>query len=250
MWTFPSYFYFKKGSLPERKFVAAQTGPVHRQPGVWYPKGIPDVKFNRERRTAQDLNIPRQSAAEAASAGGAANDNAQGGFGAAAPIVPNPRKTKADETGDITSLTRKLDRTLYLLISEDGKTWKFPTTGIVPKEPLHDAAIRGLETLGGVDMHTWTVSNTPCAVVRYQDDKRQSIINEQQFSIEEDNDSILEKLSALTKSREYMIKAHIIHGTFVPQTKGLQFSWLSKEEIKEKVTPEYWDQVEVLLSNQ
>ena len=35
MWTFPSYFYFKKGTLAERRFQSVQKGVISKQPGVW-----------------------------------------------------------------------------------------------------------------------------------------------------------------------------------------------------------------------
>lgn len=226
MWTFPAYFYFKKGTLSERKFAAAQKGPVTRQPGVWYPRGIPDVKFNRERRFKQEIVIPRENAANGLDEG--SEDSVL------RPIVGNPRITEADTKGDTKALTRRLDRTLYLLVKQ--QEWKFPSFGLQAKEPLHEAAQRGLTEIGGPNMYTWTVSNTPCAVLRYSDAQRKAILNGN---------------SEQTQSKEYLIKSHILHGKFVPAAKGVaDFAWLTKEEIKEKVTKDYWEQVEVLLSNQ
>ncbi len=170
MWTFPQYFYFKKGTLSERKFTAAQKGPVTRQPGVWYPRGVPDIKFNRERRFKQEIVIPRE--------------NSEDGDSLSDPIVPNPRVTEADAKNDTRALTRKLDRTLYLLVQQNSE-WKFPSFSLEAKEPLHDAAERGLRQIGGVNMKTWTVSNTPAAVIKGSD-----------------------------ANKEFFIKSHIIHGTF------------------------------------
>lgn len=226
MWTFPSYFYFKKGTLSERKFAAAQKGPVTRQPGVWYPNGIPDVKFNRERRLKQDVVIPRETPAKGA-------DGAVSEDSVLRPIVGNPRVTEADKTGDIKALTRRLDRTLYLLVKQ--KEWKFPSFSLAAQEPLHEAAERGLRELGGPNMYTWTVSNTPCAVLRYGDAQRNSLLSENFDQ---------------SASKEYLIKSHIIHGTFVPAAKDVDFAWLTKEEIKDKVSQAYWSEVEVLLSQQ
>lgn len=225
MWTFPAHFYFKKGSLSERKFVAAQRGPVTRQPGVWFPKGIPDIKFNRERTLKQEIVIPREKGPE----GEASSDSVL------RPIVGNPRITEADKTGDVKALTRCLDRTIYLLVNENGQGWKFPSFNILESEGLHESAERGVREIGGPNMHTWTVSNTPCAVVRYGDANRGSVLSENFDQ---------------AQSKEYFIKSHIIHGKFVPKEKGLEFAWLAKDEIKEKVTPEYWNQVNDILSNQ
>lgn len=50
---------------------------------------------------------------------------------------PMPRVTEADKTGDVKSLNRALQRTLYLLVKGGKGGWTFPTTGLVPKEDLH-----------------------------------------------------------------------------------------------------------------
>lgn len=226
MWTFPSYFYFKKGTLSERKFVAAQRGPVTRQPGVWFAKGLPDIKFNRERRLKQDVVITREKGPDG---------NEASGDSVLRPIVGNPRVTEADKKGDITALTRRLDRTLYLLVNKNGAGWRFPSFDLAEKEALHDAAERGLHEIGGPNMHTWTVSNTPCAVLRFGDAERSVLLDGNYDQ---------------TQSREYLIKSHIIHGKFVPKGKDLDFAWLAKDEIKDKVTPEYWNQIADLISNQ
>ena len=63
---------------------------------------------------------------------------------------PRPRRTEADEKGDVRRLDRALDRTLYLVVrSGEGEaaTWGFPT-GVVPtEEMLHEVwlcSFRGL----------------------------------------------------------------------------------------------------------
>lgn len=50
---------------------------------------------------------------------------------------PMPRVTEADKTGDVKSLNRSLQRTLYLLVKGGKGGWTFPTAGLVPKEDLH-----------------------------------------------------------------------------------------------------------------
>lgn len=208
MWTFPQYFYFKKGTLSERKFTAAQKGPVTRQPGVWYPRGLPDIKFNRERRSKQEIVIPREKSSE------------DGEDSLSRSIAANPRITKADTENDIKALTRKLDRTLYLLVEQNSE-WKFPTFGLDAKEPIHDAAERGLRQVGGINMKTWTVSNTPAAVIKTEDSRK-----------------------------EFFIKSHIIHGTFNLQNiHGVtDYAWLTKNEISEKVSSEYYNELGPLLA--
>lgn len=206
MWTFPAYFYFKKGTLSERKFTSAQRGSPNRQPGVFFPRGAPDMKLNRERRFKQEIVIPREDEEDDASL--------------SRPIVPNPRITEADTKNDTRALSRQLDRTLYLLVQQNNE-WKFPTFSLQAKEPLHEAAERGLREVGGVNMHTWTVSNTPAAVLKANDNK------------------------------EFFIKSHIIHGNFnVQNVQGVtDFAWLNKSEISEKVSKPYFEHLEPLLAN-
>lgn len=215
MWTFPQHYYFKKGSLAERKFVKHQRGPVAKQPGVFYPRGVPDVKFNRERRFKQEIVVPREGGDE----GGNVEESSF-----TKPIEPNSRITEADEKGDVRSLARKLDRTLYLVI-KDAKagTWKLPAFKINVKEYLHDAAERGLRELGGPNMNTWTVSNTPSAVVKYDGEDPQH--------------------------KEFFIKSHILDGQFVPQDKSIDFAWLTKEEIQTYVDKSYFETLEPVFGN-
>ncbi|CAN6619430.1 large ribosomal subunit protein mL46 [Trichomonascus vanleenenianus] len=207
MWTFPQYFYYKKGSLSERRFVAHQRGPVVRHPGVIYEQGLPDIKFNRERRFKQEIVVPKE--------GG--DEGSESSF--TRPIAPNSRKTEADEKNDTKSLIRQLDRTLYLAIKKENE-WAFPTFDLLAKEPLHIAAERGLRELGGPNMHTWTVSNTPAAMFRRD------------------------------PARDFFVKSHIIHGQFTPQDKKVDFAWLTKEELGDKFAPKYYKVLEPVLSNQ
>lgn len=211
MWTFPQHYYFKKGSLSERKFVKAQRGPVVKQPGVFYPRGEPDVKFNRERRFKQEVVVPREGEGE---------DGNVEESSFTKPIEPNPRQTEADEKNDVRSLIRKLDRTLYL-VTKDTKTgaWRFPTFSLNQNEYLHDAAERGIRELGGVNINTWTVSNTPCAVFKEPSHK------------------------------EFFIKSHILDGQFVPQDKSTDFAWLAKEELESYVDKSYFQSLDPVLGN-
>ena len=57
---------------------------------------------------------------------------------------PMPRVTEADKMGDVKSLDRALQRTLYLLVKGGKGGWKFPTAGLVPKEDLH--TVRAVST--------------------------------------------------------------------------------------------------------
>ena len=56
--------------------------------------------------------------------------------------VPKPveRISDADRRGDERSLSRKMERTLYLLVQKNG-VWGFPTSRLGPKESLHTVSI-------------------------------------------------------------------------------------------------------------
>lgn len=213
MWTFPHYFYFKRGTLAERRFLMAQKGPISKQPGVWFPKGVPDIKHNRERSKKQEVNLPGQEREEQV--------GTQSNSDISRPIVPNPRVTQADKSNDLCSLERKLSRTLYLLVKAPEGSWSFPSFPAEGKS-LHTIAEEGLRELGGVNINTWTVSNTPAAALKSSDG-----------------------------SHEFLIKSHILAGKFDIQDKNTvaDFAWLTKEEVQARVDSSYFDEVGFLLAD-
>lgn len=195
MWTFPSYFYFKKGTLSQRKFNDLQRGPVPRHKEMYFPAGLPDIHHNRDRRFKQEVNIVPDEQQK---------------------VVSQPRITENE--AETTSLERKLDSTLYLLVN-DGK-WRLPAFDVNDDaKSLTSAAENGLRQLGGEFMNIWTVSNTPVAVLRYQDSAKP----------------------------EFLIKSHILHGRFSPQNQNMQFAWLARDEIAAKVDKDYFEQIQSLL---
>lgn len=193
MWTFPSYFYFKRGTLAQRRYNDLQKGPMARHKGVYYPDGLPDVHHNRDRRFKQEINI--------------------------VPDEQEKVKLQSRQSEDKpTSLARKLDSTLYLLV-KNGSTWKLPSFDVQDDaKSLHEVTETGIHELGGENMNLWTVSNTPAAVLKSAGDKP-----------------------------EFIIKSHILHGQFQPQSKPVEFAWLAKNEIKDKVDAKYFAEIEPLL---
>lgn len=227
MWTFPSYYYFRKGTLSEREFSSAQRGPVVKNPTTHFSRGEPDILHNRERRSKQYVCLAKRDESDDKLFGKKTSSDSDI---LTRKIVPNPRVTEADKNNITTSLIRKLDRTLYLVV-ETPQGWRLPSFGLNAKEPLHEAAERGLRELGGENINTWTVSQTPAAVLRY-------------------NSSL--KLESGTPSeatiREFFIKSHILHGQFVPG-EDVNFGWLTKEEVEERAESTYFDSLEPLFSN-
>lgn len=215
MWTFPQYFYYKKGTLAEKRFLEIQKGPISKQPGVWFPKGVPDIKHNRERSKKQEIALPKE----------VTEDQSYAKHDVSRPIKLNSRVTDADESGNVKSLERKLSRTLYLLVKGSDGKWVFPSFPVSlksqPKVPLHEVVESGLRTLCGENIKTWIVSNTPAGV------------------LQTDNDA------------EFLIKSHIIAGKFDLFENSLykEFAWLAKDEIKTYVDENYFNETGFLLAD-
>lgn len=225
MWTFPSWFYYRKGTILEQAFRELNPGPVYNNPNIEFPRGRPEVVHQRDRRFKQEIRLPKTyKAAEAAETAGAEGAAAAEAAAAASDdmsrqVVPNARTTAADAANDRTSLERKLDRTLYLAVRPQGGQWQLPTFGeTLEVKALHTMAEEGLHALGGDQINYFNVSRTPCHV--YRDGER----------------------------RQYLIKLHILSGKFVPQH-GEEFEWLTKEELGEALEGGFYHDVKHLLSN-
>lgn len=231
MWTFPKWYYFKKGTVAEREFSEAQKYPIPYHRGVWFPEGSPDLKHGRDRRFAQDVILPRKDTSEDVADADADADIDNIGR----PIKTYPRITAADESNDQSSLERKLPRTLYLLIQDNNNNWKFPSFDAIEQDHqkgLHQISEDGLRTIGGDKINSWSVSNSPAAVIKY--DTAGKIID-----------------SESPESREFLFKSHIVAGKFELQQNSeiKQFKWLAKEEIAELVDQSYYSKIGHLLSN-
>ncbi|CAI1669144.1 hypothetical protein SEUBUCD646_0N00820 [Saccharomyces eubayanus] len=221
MWTFPAYFYFKKGTVAEHKFLSQQNGPISKKGGIWFPKGIPDIKHGRERSTKQEVNLPSSNTAKSA-----IDKKEHNKDDVNRPVIPNDKITEADKSNDTKSLERQLSRTLYLLVKDTEGVWKFPNFDLSDdSKPLHINAEDGLRSLGGDQIHTWSVSATPIGVLK--DDQN--------------------------SSAEFIVKSHILAGKFdLTADKNDTFkdyAWLTKDEINECVPKEYFSQTGFLLAD-
>jgi large subunit ribosomal protein L46 len=61
---------------------------------------------------------------------------------------PMPRFSEADEKNDLRSLSRKMDRALYLMVKRQDGSWRFPQDRVYGRENLHQVCIRGNSLLG------------------------------------------------------------------------------------------------------
>ncbi|KAI8070768.1 39S mitochondrial ribosomal protein L46-domain-containing protein [Gongronella butleri] len=128
---FPQDFYFKKGSLAERRWkeeTAARDDAMTQA----------DVSLSQ---SVQQQQQQQQQEAHVATL--------------AARITP------ADKSeNDTKTLDRALQRNLYLIVKQQGK-WQFPQTDLQPNEYLHEAAERHLHEACGNDMDVWFVGRQP-----------------------------------------------------------------------------------------
>ncbi|KAG7290812.1 hypothetical protein NEMBOFW57_000816 [Staphylotrichum longicolle] len=149
---------------------------------------------------------------------------------------PMPRRTEADEKGDVRRLDRALDRTLYLVVRRgegEGAVWEFPT-GLVPtEETLHETARRVLTEAAGPNMNTWIVGRVPVAhhVVKPV--------------LAEDGASVVQR-----GEKVFFLKGRIMAGQadLSGNKYGLtDFKWLTREELQEVLPEKYYHSVRGMM---
>ncbi|KAI4107177.1 MAG: hypothetical protein L6R37_001754 [Teloschistes peruensis] len=155
---------------------------------------------------------------------------------------PMPRVTEADRVGDMKSLDRRLERTLYLVVKEGkerGGRWWFPSDVLTGKESLHTAAERVIVHAGGVNMNTWVVGNIPQGhfVLNYGT---------------QDTKFMTQKVKQEIRGEKFFfMKGRIMAGqaNLTDNKLGLtDFQWLAKDEIQKLLTPRDWNAVRLILA--
>lgn len=219
MWTFPKWFYYREGTLSEQSYRELNKNPTFNNPNIEFPRGRPELRHQRDRRFKQEIKLPKtyKEGAEAEEE----DLDVTGADDLSRKIVPNSRITQADNNGDLTSLERKLSRTLYLIINKKDK-WILPNFNEENSEtltPLHKLAEEGLFSLGGDKINYFNVSNKPCHLYNESDKK------------------------------EYFIKSHILSGQFEPQDSSLKYMWLTKDELNSYLNKDYYKDIKHLLSD-
>ncbi|KAI0371762.1 hypothetical protein BV20DRAFT_965034 [Pilatotrama ljubarskyi] len=216
---FPTDFYFKTGSLLERKFAKEER--LRDREAFGGPWTLKRRKQGPAEVDEDGILIASADQAET--------------MGEEPVEPPAPRIHESDKTGDVKSLDRKGERNLYLLIrGKDyaGKeVWRFPQGGLQEGEFLHQAALRDLQAECGINMDTWIVGKKPIAV--YQPSLPEST-----------------KKSLGGELYTFFLKAHILAGQVRPDGKNVtDFAWLTKEEIEPRVEKDYWASVKDILSD-
>ena len=220
---FPKELYFKKGSAAEARFDA-------------YYRALQQTwDVGTETKTPESL------------AGAAANRGSEGPENEESLYATMPRTTRADEACDVRSLERALDRTLYLVVAPKGDqrgapAWRFPAKEVKREDrgsetTLHGTATDAVTDAFGNTMDLWLVSKLPIAVLPGAEAKVRTPAG-----------------AAPTNLQTYVLKAHVLAGEPEPVDANLDYAWLTKEEIRERLLadqrPEahaYWEKLDALL---
>ncbi|EGG07111.1 uncharacterized protein MELLADRAFT_62878 [Melampsora larici-populina 98AG31] len=138
---------------------------------------------------------------------------------------------------DESSLERKKDQTLYLLVKKNRSEhqWQLPQGGIKPKEDLVKAGLRELYEELGIDMDIFSIGHVPASYYSYE--------------------SIPSSLTSTTLkgTKVWIMPKRILRGqpkiTEVGKSEGIiQFAWLTKDEIQNRVSQELWSGLNPILS--
>ncbi|KAH7067822.1 39S mitochondrial ribosomal protein L46-domain-containing protein [Paraphoma chrysanthemicola] len=147
---------------------------------------------------------------------------------------PMSRRTEADEKNDTKSLSRALQRTLYLLVKNKDGQWQFPQDRL-NDENLHGAASRIITQSGGPNMNTWLVGHVPIG----------------HHQLEYTKGAKLPSGITETGAKTFFLRARIMAGQVnLKENKlGLQdFKWLAKDELEKEVDGSYWKSVKNMLA--
>ncbi|KAG5513572.1 hypothetical protein PMAC_001004 [Pneumocystis sp. 'macacae'] len=185
---FPVDFYFKKGSLAEKKWHESE---MKRAKTSSFSDDIYDEAREEKRRIAL------------------------------------PRETEADFKGDMRSLERKLDRTLYLLVKKprEEHCWQFPQ-GLVTGD---DAAERSLRNICGNNMNIWYVGCVPIGNGKYKYPEGYS--------------------NEFYGAKVFFMRARVIAGQVkLNSTVAIDWVWVTRDEIRQYVSKTYWNTIRAMLS--
>ncbi|XP_075413980.1 large ribosomal subunit protein mL46 [Tenrec ecaudatus] len=144
---------------------------------------------------------------------------------------PGARVTEADKKNDQSSLQRKLDRNLILLVKEklgDQDIWMLPQAEWQPGETLRGTAERVLATLCENNIEAKFLGNAPCGHYKFK--FPQAVRTESSLG-----------------AKIFFFKALLQSGDFPQPPKQSRHVWVCKEELGNYLKPKYLAQVSRFL---
>ncbi|XP_073424818.1 large ribosomal subunit protein mL46 [Dendrobates tinctorius] len=138
-----------------------------------------------------------------------------------------PRVTEADEQNDQTSLNRKLEIPLVLLVKEkigNEEVWMFPQVEWLAGETMRQTAERALSNLSENSIEAHFLGNAPCGFYKYKFPK--TLRSE-------------DKMGA----KVFFFKALLKNKSVPTNKKKGDYVWVSKDELKDYLKPAYLSEV-------
>lgn len=138
------------------------------------------------------------------------------------------RITKADKENDMTSLNRKLEETLILLVEHklgDSNLFLLPQGKRVDGETMRQTAERVLKEKCGDEMKVMFYGNAPCGFYKFK------------YPVAERKDAVGAKV--------FFFRTCLKAGAL--QDKKLKFEWLDQQEMSKKLKPAYFNSVSQFL---
>lgn len=143
------------------------------------------------------------------------------------------RETDADKENDLRSLNRKLDKKLFLVVKQkldNFEQWILPQGDNVLEESMRETAERTLGQVCGDNMESTFLGNAPCGYYKHKFSK-----------------TYKEKLSA-NGQKIFFFRAEHSTGDVTLGDHISDYKWLTVEEMKDYLTPEYYKKCKMFMS--
>ena len=143
---FTKFFYFAQGTPQERAWNRKMKGRVTPARDIGQYRGLGPEGWNDELLLGDDTSEPSkqwdaliEDATEEIEQD--QEDSTEKKIIRKEMERPMPRITEADKSGDLRSLNRSLQRTLYLLVQKKDGSWRFPEDKVQGRESVHRVSL-------------------------------------------------------------------------------------------------------------